>query len=200
VNIEVHPKSEMTMYRILRALPLLAVLKAIPIFFVFGVPLAAQAPSIETLTLSLKTISKALSGCRETYTMVQPGASAPLVRLVIGAAYDKDLKSLDEATKFTDFLVANPSRITGQALVGVLSTSDDFSIGVGSTQSDILRAVMREDPKITPQMADGLVSLATSLGECQKSLFNAGDDYVELVMRFVGSEDQTLAALRSKRQ
>lgn len=171
------------------------------LFIMVCMPLAAQAPSTETLALSLKTISKALSGCRESYTMVQPGTSAPLVKLVIGAEpYDKDLKSLDEATKFTDFLVANPSHITGQALVGVLSTSDDLSVGVGSTQSDILRAVMREDKTLTPQMLDGLLSLTSSLSACQKSLFNAGDDYVELVMRYVGSEDEALAALKAKRK
>jgi hypothetical protein len=115
---------------------------------------------------------------------------------VIGAeSYDKDLKSLDEAKKFTDFLIANPSRITGQALVAVLSSSDDFSVGVGSAQSDILRALIRQDKNITPEMANGLAPLSTSLSDCQKSLFNAGDDYVELVMRYVGSEDEALAAM-----
>src|ERR1017187_6207701 len=150
-----------------------AVHKTLIVFIVFCVPLAAQAPSIDTLALSLKTMRKALSGCRESYTRVQPGASAPLVKLAIGAdAYDKDLKSLDEAKKFSDSLVANPSRITGQALVAVLSTSDDFSVGVGSAQSDILRALIRQDKNITTEMANGLVPLSASLSDCQKSLFN----------------------------
>jgi len=178
-----------------------SVLKITVLLIAVCMPVAAQAPTSETLTLSLKTMSKALSGCRESYTLVQPGASAPLIKLVIGAdPYYRDLKSLDEAKRFADFLIANPSRITGKALVAVLSTSDDFSVGAGSTESDILRALIREDKNITTQMANGLVPLSASLSDCQKSLFNAGDDYVELVMRFVGSEDEELAASKAKRR
>jgi hypothetical protein len=33
---------------------------------------------------------------------------------------------------------------------------------------------------------------AEALNDCQKSLFNAGDDFVELVMNYVGAEDEAV--------
>jgi hypothetical protein len=48
-----------------------SVLKTFSLLIAVSVPLAAQAPSTETLALSLKTMNKALSGCRESYTQVQ---------------------------------------------------------------------------------------------------------------------------------
>jgi hypothetical protein len=37
---------------------------------------------------------------------------------------------------------------------------------------------------------------AEALNDCQKSLFNAGDDIVDLVMNYVGAEDDALALTR----
>lgn len=108
------------------------------------------------------------------------------------------MKSLDRAESLTNFLVAHPDQITGKALVAILSTSDDFSVGVGSTQSEILRSLIREDSKVTPQVGGELVPLATSLDDCEKSLFDAGDDYVGLVMDFVGAEDEALATVHHR--
>jgi hypothetical protein len=44
------------------------------------------------------------------------------------------------------------------------------------------------------QETNQLMVAAESLNHCQKSLFNAGDDFVELVMNYVGAEDDALAA------
>jgi hypothetical protein len=35
-------------------------------------------------------------------------------------------------------------------------------------------------------------SAAAALDNCQKNIFNAGDDYVGLVMNFIGAEDDAL--------
>jgi hypothetical protein len=101
---------------------------------------AAQAPSAATLDLSLKTMNRALAGCRESYTQVYPGSQEPFIKPIVGADnYDKDLKSLDHAEAFTSFMLAHPDKVSGKMLVAVLSTSDDFSVGVGSTRSEVLR-------------------------------------------------------------
>ena len=178
----------------------LRMLKISGLFLALSMHSFAQPPSTETIILSLKTMNKSLAGCRESYKLVATGTSAPLIKLVIGAdSYNKDLESLDGAEEFVSLLIEHPNRITGKGLVAVLSTSDDFSIGVGSAESEILRALVRGDHDITPEMATELVPLSASLNACQRSLFNAGDDYVELVMRFVGEEDEALAALKAKR-
>lgn len=36
------------------------------------------------------------------------------------------------------------------------------------------------------------------LNTCRKNLFNAGDDYVDLVMNYVGPQEEALTARRSK--
>jgi hypothetical protein len=52
----------------------------------------AQSPASETLTLSLRTMSKALAGCREVYTRADRGTTEPLMRNVVGKDnYEKDL-------------------------------------------------------------------------------------------------------------
>ena len=39
---------------------------------------------------------------------------------------------------------------------------------------------------------------STSLADCQAAVLNAGDDFVELVMNYVGAEDDILAARAAK--
>jgi hypothetical protein len=53
--------------------------------------------------------------------------------------YNKDIASLGHAERFTDFLIAHPDKISGSFLVMILSTSDDFAVGLQSTQTEILR-------------------------------------------------------------
>jgi hypothetical protein len=79
-------------------------------------------------------------------------------------------------------------------LVAILSTSDDFSVGVGSTRSEVLRHMVIDDNAASEATRMGLS--AEALNECQKSLFNAGDDFVELVLNYVGAEDDALARTR----
>jgi hypothetical protein len=155
---------------------------------------AQTAPSSETIVLSLKTMSKALAGCREVYTWVQPGMTSPLLKVVIGDGYSQTLMSLEKAEKLSKFLVEHPDQIKGGMLVAILSTSDDFSVGVGSTRTEILASVMRQNSKITSQMTKELTTSDINLNACQKSLFNAGDDYVELVVRYVAAEDRLVGA------
>lgn len=82
---------------------------------------AAQAPSAATLSLSLKTMNKALAGCRESYTRVYPGLKEPLLKPIVGADnYDKDLKNLDHAEAFTSFLITHPDKMSGKMLVAVV--------------------------------------------------------------------------------
>jgi hypothetical protein len=153
---------------------------------------SAQAPSTATLSLSLKTIGKALAGCRESYTHVYPGTKGPFLRPIVGADnYDKDLVSLGHAETFTSFVIAHPDKTSGRVLVAILSSSDDFSIGVGSTRSEVLRHIVID--KDATSKATELTLAAEALNSCQKSLFNAGDDFVELVMNYVGAEDDALA-------
>jgi hypothetical protein len=71
----------------------------------------AQAPSAATLSLSIKTMNKALAGCREPYARVYPGSKEPLLKPIVGADnYDKDLKSLGHAAAYTTFMLAHPKR------------------------------------------------------------------------------------------
>ncbi len=155
----------------------------------------AQSPASDTLTLSLRTMSKALAGCREVYTRVDRGTTEPLMRKVVGKEnYEKDLVSLGHAEKITNFLIAHPDRTSGKALVLILSTSDDFSVGVGSTRAAILGSLLDQVVKVSASQASQYVAAATELDGCQKNLFNAGDDYVDLVMKFVGAQDDALAS------
>jgi hypothetical protein len=153
----------------------------------------AQPPSSPTLGLSLKTMSKALAGCRESYTRVYPGASAPLSESLVGVEnYKTDLKSLTASEKLANFLIAHPEQVTGKILVMILSTADDFTLGVGSTRTEIFRHVALDvnDPKRESE----LLVASESLNDCQKSLMNAGDDFVEIVANYIGAEDSALAA------
>lgn len=155
----------------------------------------AQSPSSDTLTLSLRTMSKALAGCREVYTRVDRGTTEPLMMHVVGKDnYEKDLVSLGHAEKITNFLIAHPDKTSGKALVLILSTSDDFSVGVGSTRAAILASLLDQSTKVSASQASQYKTAATELDGCQKNLFNAGDDYVDLVMKFVGAEDDALAS------
>ena len=40
--------------------------------------------------------------------------------------------------------------------------------------------------------------VSTALADCQAAVFNAGDDFVDLVMNYVGAEDDALAARTTK--
>jgi hypothetical protein len=116
------------------------------------------------------------------------------MRYVVGKDnYEKDLVSLGHAEKVTNFLIAHPDKTSGKALVLILSTSDDFSVGVGSTRAAILAALIDPTKKVSAAQAVQFVSAAAELDGCQKNLFNAGDDYVDLVMKFVGAEDDALS-------
>jgi hypothetical protein len=79
-------------------------------------------------------------------------------------------------------------------LVAILSTSDDFSVGVGSRRAELLRRMVI-DAGAASKVAQMSIA-AEALNDCQKSLFNAGDDIVELVMNYVGAEDDALALTR----
>jgi hypothetical protein len=153
----------------------------------------AQTPSADTMRLSVRTMSKALAGCRESYTRVYSGDSEPLLMAIVGTDnYEKDLTSLERAQNFANVLIAHPDKLSGKLLVAILSTSDDFSIGVGSTRAEALRHIVIDQSNVHRQQE--LMLAAESLNDCQKSLFNAGDDFVELVMNYVGAEDVALAA------
>jgi hypothetical protein len=154
-----------------------------------------QAPPAATLNLSLKTMSKALAGCRESYARVYAGTIGPFLRPIVGADnFDKDMLSLGHAEAYTSFLIAHPDKVSGKMLVALLSTSDDFSIGVGSTRAEVLRHMVID---AGPGSEVARMSIAAeALNDCQKSLFNAGDDYVELVINYVGGEDDALSRAR----
>jgi hypothetical protein len=152
----------------------------------------ASAPS--TLTLSLKTMGKALAGCRVSYERVQTGTKIPLVKAIIGASdYEKDMTSLSHAETFVNVMAAHPERVSGKSLVAALSSTDDFYAGVGSTRLAILSSLISPKSKINAPSADELMMASTSLADCQSAAFNAGDDFVDLVMNYVGAEDDALA-------
>jgi hypothetical protein len=148
---------------------------------------ADHAPSDETMALSLRTMSKALAACRVSYT-------DPVVKAAVGAVgYDKDMQTLTMAEKLTNFYIANSNRITGKGLVMILSTSDDFQVGVGSSRFQLLNAGIQGTIK-----PDIMMAVVTGLTDCQQSLFNAGDDYVTVTLDTVGAEDDTLIAVAKK--
>ena len=107
--------------------------------------------------------------------------------------YEKDLISLGHAEKVTNFLIGHPDKMSGRTLVLILSTSDDFSVGVGSTRAAIFARLLDPMIKVPVSEISKYVPAAAALDGCQKSLFNAGDDYVDLVIKFVGAEDDTLS-------
>ena len=163
---------------------------------VIVIPSDAQAPSASTLDLSLRTMSKALDSCRIAYTRVFPGAREPLVKRIIGEAdYKLDLLALSRADSIAKGLISRPSSMSGRALVALVSSSDDFSVGVSTSRTEIIRHMALDTKASQSEM---LVS-AEALNDCQKSLFNAGDDFVGLVLNYVGAEDEQLAA-RTKRK
>jgi hypothetical protein len=167
-----------------------------------AVPVHAQskAPAPATLTLSLKTMSKALAGCRATYTRLQDGTTVPLVKAIIGATdYEKDMSSLSDAETFVNTMAAHPERVTGKSLVATISSTDDFYAGVRSTRLAILGFLISAKSKPNPPSADALMVASTSLADCQAAVFNAGDDFVDLVMNFVGAEDDIVAATKGRK-
>lgn len=152
----------------------------------------AQAPEPSTLALSLRVMSKSLASCREAYTHKLTGSPEALVAEVIGKSdYDKDLRSLGSAETFVNALIADPRKISGKMLVAILSTTDDFSVGVGSTRAELLRHIVIDQS--TRERQTELMISAENLNSCQRSLFDAGDEFVGLVLQYVGTEDEALA-------
>jgi hypothetical protein len=77
-------------------------IKVFTVLVAWSLSAAAQAPSAETLNLSLRTVSKALASCHDTYARVLPGHTEPLLKIALGAQnYDNDLTSLGHAEKVT---------------------------------------------------------------------------------------------------
>jgi hypothetical protein len=157
----------------------------------------AQTPVPSTLALSLKTMSKALAGCRTSYMRVYPGTSVPLLKSILGTEdFDKDLLAMGTAEKLVNFLIAHPEKVTGKTLVMILSSSDDFSVGVGSTRQELMRHVILDSADNAK--VNEIMVASEALKGCQQALFDAGDDYVDLVMNYVGAEDDVVAARAAK--
>lgn len=95
-------------------------------------------------------------------------------------------------------LIARPDKVAGRFLVAILSSSDDFSIGVGSTRTEVMSQIALKSANAN--RVNELILASESLNDCQKSLFNAGDDYVGLVMDFVGAEDNALITMEGQRK
>jgi hypothetical protein len=170
--------------------------RTLTIAIVLASTASAQAPSADALRVSLHSMSKALTGCQDTYTRTSAGDHEAILRPIIGADnYQKDIASLAHAEALVNGLLGQPKQISGKFLVAILSSSDDFSIGVGSTRTEVVRHIITEQS--SPARASELLVAAESLNNCQKALFDAGDDYVGLVMAFVGAEDEALAVKRS---
>jgi hypothetical protein len=141
-------------------------------------------------------MSKALAGCRESYTRVYPGDNEPFLKPIVEADnYDKQVAVLGSAEKATNFLIAHPEKITGMILIAVLSSTDDFSVGVGSTKAEVIRHMAIDRDALTK--ATRMKVAEEAMNDCQKSLFNAGGDFVELVMNFVGAEDDALVRAKA---
>ncbi len=156
-----------------------------------GLSAAAQTPSPDAIAVSLKTMNKTLASCKVTYTRVLPGHKDPMFQELLGKEnYSKDVSSLDHALKFGEFLISNPGKISGGLLVMIMSTSDDFAVGLQSTQTEILRnVIVGGKPHASTESI--LVAL-DSLSDCQHRLFDAGDDYVDLVTKYIEAEDRAL--------
>jgi hypothetical protein len=94
-------------------------------------------------------------------------------------AQSKDMKVLGEAELFTNTLMAHPKRTTGKALVAILSTMDDVSVGAGSTRFEVLSAAITEKAG-TPKsqtlffMSEAINSCQRALVRCRRRLCNFG--------------------------
>lgn len=125
-------------------------IRALAILALASLPSAAQAPSSDEMAVTLKTMSKTLASCKAAYTRVLPSHKDPMLQELLGREnYNKDVSSLSHAQRFTDFLIAHPDKVSGSFLVMILSTSDDFSLGLQSTQTEILRHLILGDKKTT---------------------------------------------------
>lgn len=161
----------------------------------------SQAPAPATLTLSLKTMGKALSRCRASYQQGQDGTTVPLLQTIIGDSdFGKDMTSLTHAETLVNGMAAHPERVTGKVLVAALSSVDDYMTGVGSTRLAILVKVISDAANNDHTTWERLNSASASLADCQANLFNAGDDFVGLVLDYVGAEDDVVAARNRRRK
>ena len=171
--------------------------RAIAILLLFAGSASAQAPSPDALRLSLHSLGKALAVCQDIYTRTSATDHEAMLRPIVGSdGYQKDITSLAHAEALVNGLLEQPQQTSGRFLVAILSSSDDFSIGVGSTRTEVMRHIITEHP--SPARASELLVAAESLNNCQKALFDAGDDYVGLVMAFVGAQDDALAIRRKR--
>jgi hypothetical protein len=100
--------------------------------------------------------------------------------------YYKDLKSLDHAETFTSFLIAHPDKVSGKVLVAVLSYCQPLT--TSQSGSGLRHMIVDKDGVSMTRMTVA----AEALNDCQKSIFNAGDDFVELVMNYVGAEEEVV--------
>jgi hypothetical protein len=147
----------------------------------------------ETLILSLKIISKALASCRESYSRELPSDTVPTIKQVLGPAdYASDIETIQRAEALTNALIATPTKISGQALVLVLSISDDVAVHAAGTQTQLLLKLVNDALDRNSQTAKNILLSTSTLSACQTSMFNAGDDYVPLVAANVGAKDDAL--------
>ena len=157
-------------------------------------------PSRDAIVLSLKTMNKALETCREMYTRKLPGSTKPLLEASIAAdSYKKDMETLDTAQHLAGIVIADPDKAGGRILVAILSTADDFAVGVASTRLEVLKTALNTVAEHKTDIT-ALLELDTSLKDCQTALFNAGGDYVEIVIHFAGWEDDMLNALAAPKK
>ena len=165
--------------------------KIMALLVLASMPAAAQAPSPDAMAVSLKTMNKTLASCKTSYTHILPGHTYPMFQELLGKEnYSKDVLSLDHALKFSEFLISNPGKISGELLVMVMSTSDDFAVGLQSTQTEILRNIIVGDKP--HESTESILVALDSLSDCQHRLFDAGDDYVDLVTKYIEAEDRAL--------
>ncbi|HEY5177614.1 MAG TPA: hypothetical protein VII95_18830 [Terriglobales bacterium] len=180
------------MNRMFAALVILVVTVCPPSTHGQAMPRENKSSATGEIVISLKVMQKALANCHERYSVKRHGESEPLAKLVIGSeGYEGDLNGLEVAEKLISGMIADPSKISGRGLVAALSTSDDFARGAASTQGAILLRAITESGK--PPATDDLLIFATSLQGCSKELFDAGDEFVGVVLGYIAAEDAVVA-------
>ncbi len=102
--------------------------------------------STEAILASLKTMGKALNGCREVYTRKGVHSDVPFLQVVAGKeAYDSAMTILTTAEQLTNGILRRPEeRMAGSYLVAGLSTVYRFSILSGAMRGEILSLAMND--------------------------------------------------------
>lgn len=155
-------------------------------------------PSNDALVVSMKTMKKALMGCRATLTDSHGHAGRAFIRSVTDqGAYSVAMSNLDDSEKMVDILLTQPYVFQAASLVLVDIATKNLWI-VSSQISDDLMAKMG-DPKFDKSMftPEDFTFALTRLRECHSALM-AANSLDDQTLSTVLSEEDEMGKLRPR--